>query len=283
MTDGWSTSKPPAKTGSSHPFKDSNRGVRLQRVMADAGVASRRACEDLIVEGVVTVNGQRVASLPAWVDPIKDRVAVRGKPIGPTDAPAYVMFFKPRGVVCTNSDPEGRPLAVDQVKHHSKARLFPVGRLDIDSSGLLLLTNDGELSNRITHPRHGVKKTYEVTVTGQIDDAALEKLRKGIFLVDERGPRPKGKRTAGIDVDVVKRDRDRTRLLLHLHEGRNRQVRRMLAALGFPVRKLRRVSLGPLALKGLRAGQWRDLLPEEVKMLRRAVGLDAPAPRRPTR
>jgi pseudouridine synthase len=170
-------------------------------------------------------------------------------------------------------------MAVDHVRHHSKARLFPVGRLDIESSGLLLLTNDGELSNRITHPKHGIPKKYEVTVTGTIDDAALAKLRKGIYLVDERGPRPTGKRTAGIDVEVIKRDRDRTRLMLNLHEGRNRQVRRMLAALGYPVRKLRRVTLGPLSLKGLRAGEWRDLLPKEIAMLKKAVGLERPAPK----
>jgi pseudouridine synthase len=183
------------------------------------------------------------------------------------------MLFKPRGVVSTNSDPQGRPRAVDLVKHPSRSRLYPVGRLDMDSSGLLLLTNDGALANRLTHPRHEVHKLYEVTVTGALDEKDVRKLESGLFL-SERRPRQAARsasKTAGSSLRLMKRDRDRTRLLMELREGRNRQIRRMMARLGHPVKKLRRVAVGPLKLRGLQPGQWRELTRQELKALKKAA------------
>jgi pseudouridine synthase len=179
------------------------------------------------------------------------------------------MLFKPKGVVSTNSDPEGRPRAIDLVEHPSKARLYPVGRLDLDSSGLLLLTNDGPLANRLAHPRFEMHKGYEVTVGGRVEDEAVERLERGIFLPgrDERA----GARTARSQLKVLKRDATRTLLYMELREGRNRQIRRMLATLGHPVKKLRRVRMGPLQLKGLQAGQWRELTARELATLREAA------------
>lgn len=259
-----------------HDFTDASRGPRLQKVLAEAGVGSRRHCEQLIEAGEVRVNGHLVDALPAWVDPAKDRITVSGRRIRTSQTHVYVMLFKPRGVVSTNEDPEGRPRAIDLVDHPSRARLYPVGRLDMDSSGLLLLTNDGELANRLTHPRHEVHKLYEVTVSGSLDDSEVAKLERGLFLLDRR-PRKvaqKVTRTSPSSLALLKRDRDRTRLLMELSEGRNRQIRRMMAQLGHNVRKLRRVQMGPLKLKGLQPGQWRDLTPRELKELRSAAGLD---------
>jgi len=250
------------------------KGLRIQKLMAEAGVASRRECERLIEDGHVAVNGTVVRTLPIWVVPGRDRVTVRGKPVLPVNQLVYVMFFKPRGVICSNDDPEGRTRAIDLVRHPSKARLYPVGRLDLDSSGLLLLTNDGELAERLTHPRYEVHKTYEVLVRGRIEESQIKRLRTGVFLADRRGAdRRRASRTLQSRLKILKQDRERTRLLIELREGRNRQVRRMLAHLGHPVKRLRRVRMGPLALKGLRPGQWRDLLPQEIEALRRAAGL----------
>jgi len=287
MTRGWSTTSDPfdpreapprtdpqrpGDRDRSHEYKDASRGQRLQKVLAESGVGSRRTCEQLIESGQVTVNGKVVMDLPAWVDPKRDRISVKGKSIRRLEKPVYVLLFKPRGVVSTNDDPEGRQRAIDLVKHPSRARLFPVGRLDKESSGLLLLTNDGEMANKLTHPRYGIHKTYEVTVSGRVDEDEVDKLERGIFLTDRRKG-DSAARTAGSRLKIIKRDRDRTRLLLELREGRNRQVRRMLARLGHDVKKLRRVQMGPLKLKGLKPGQWRDLLPEEIKALGRAARL----------
>ncbi len=250
-------------------LKDAARGERLQKVLAEAGVASRRACEALIEAGEVTVNGHLVTELPLWVDRTRDHIIVRGTRLRFPEHFTYVMLYKPRGVITTNDDPEGRTRAIDLIKHPSRARLFPIGRLDQETSGLLLLTNDGELANRLMHPRHGAQKFYEVTVKGAVEESALEKLRKGLFLFDRR--RGTASRTQGAKLEIIRRDRDRTRFRLELSEGRNRQIRRMLAQMGHPVRKLRRVQMGPLKLRGLQPGQWRDLLPEEVKLLKKAV------------
>ncbi|MHC5001952.1 MAG: pseudouridine synthase [Planctomycetota bacterium] len=258
-----------ARQTAKHPFTDASRGPRLQKVLAEAGVASRRACEELVEAGVVSVNGHVVRTLPAWVDPIRDHVKVNGRSIRRVQAPVYVMLFKPRGVVCTNDDPEGRPRAIDLVRHPSRARLYPVGRLDLDSSGLVLLTNDGALAHRLTHPKHGVAKVYEVTVAGSLDEAAVAALEQGLYLADRRSGR--ASRTMACRLKLLKRARDRTRLRMELREGRNRQIRRMLVRVGHRVKKLRRVQMGPLKLKGLRPGQWRDLLPKEIEALRRAA------------
>jgi 23S rRNA pseudouridine2605 synthase len=257
--------------GPRHPFTDASRGERIQKVLAEAGVASRRASEELIESGAVEVNGIVVDSLPAWVDPKLDRIVVNGRPLRPHERHLYIMVNKPRGVVSTNSDPEGRVLAIDLVKHPADPRLYPVGRLDIDSSGLLLLTNDGELANRLTHPRYEMHKGYEVMVGGLLDDEAVRKLEEGLFLYNkETGA---GARTAQSSLEIVKRDRDRTHLYMELKEGRNRQVRRMMLKVGHPVKRLKRVKMGPLWLKGVAVGQWRELTPTELTQLRKAAGL----------
>ena len=260
---------PRSRKKPSHGYASNTRGPRLQKVLAEAGVASRRACEEMIEDGHVTVNGEVVDCLPAWVDPEQDRITVGDRVIGRTRRNIYVMLFKPRGTVSTNRDPEGRRRAIDLVNHPDKPRLFPVGRLDAESSGLLLLTNDGELANRLTHPRYGVHKGYEVTVGGRLDQEDIARLEQGIFLTgrDRRG----GRRTNRSRLSIIKRDRDRTLLFMDLREGRNRQIRRMLATLGYPVKKLRRVRMGPLALKGLAPGEWRELSRGELTALRRAA------------
>lgn len=249
--------------------EESPSRIRIQRVLADAGVASRRACETLVEEGAVTVNGKVVQSLPAFVDPESDDIRVSGRRIERRRRHHYVMLFKPKGYLCTSSDPQGRKRAIDLVQHPSAPRLFTVGRLDLESSGLVLLTDDGELANRLTHPRYGVHKGYDVTVRGRLDDETLEKVRRGLYLVNRRTG--EASRTAESDLAVLKRDRERTRLFIALREGRNRQIRRVLDRVGHPVRKLRRVQMGPLRLKGLAVGEWRELTPGELGSLRRAA------------
>ena len=273
-SEGWKTAKKPRrKRGGGHEFTDSSRGPRLQKVLAEAGIGSRRACEELIEAGEVTVNGHLVHQLPAWVDPQKDHIAVRGKAVRRPEPHVYILLFKPRGVVCTNDDPEGRKRAIDLINHPARTRLYPVGRLDIESSGLLILTNDGEFANRLTHPRYGIHKVYEVTVEGSLDEAAVKKLEAGIFLSDKhttRGKKP-GRKTSRSRLKLLRRERDRTRLLMELREGRNRQIRRMLLDVGHKVKKIRRVQMGPLKLKSLKAGQWRELLPKELAALKKAA------------
>lgn len=259
-----------------HEFTDAARGPRLQKVMAESGVGSRRSCEELIEQGLVRVNGHLVSTLPAWVDPGKDHITVDGRKIKTHETHVYIMLFKPRGFVTTTDDPEGRPHVLNLVEHPSKARLYPVGRLDMDSSGLLLLTNDGEMANRLTHPSHEVHKTYEVVVSGALDEQDVRKLESGIFLNEKRvsrGERP-GVRTSPSRLRLKKRDRDRTLLTMELKEGRNRQIRRMMAKFGHNVKKLRRVQMGPLKLRGLQPGQWRELTHAELSALRRAAGMD---------
>jgi pseudouridine synthase len=268
---GWKTRSDEPSSG--HSFTDSARGPRLQKVLAEAGIGSRRACEELIEAGEITVNGHVVKSLPAWVDPAKDHIKVSGKLLRRPEEHIYIMLHKPRGVVCTNRDPEGRRRAIDLVQHPAGPRLYPVGRLDVDSSGLLLLTNDGELANRITHPRYGVHKVYEVTVAGSLDEAAVKKLERGVFLSDRyttKGKKP-GRKTQRSRLKLLKRGRDRTLLLMELREGRNREIRRMMLYVGHKVKKLRRVQMGPLKLTGLRTGQWRELQPTELNALKKAA------------
>lgn len=248
--------------------------VRLQRFLADAGVASRRASELLIEEGRVKVNGKAVRELPAFVTPGVDRVQVDGVPIERAERHIYVMLNKPGRTLSTVEDEPGaaRRTVLDLVKHPSGVRLYPVGRLDYDTRGLVLLTNDGELANRLTHPRFGIEKTYHAVVKGYVEEEALEKLEKGIYLAERRAGRTVGAaRAAHVGLKLIKRDRDRTVLELTLKEGRNRQVRRMLAAVGSPVKKLERVAMGPLQLKGLAVGEWRELTKVELQALRRAA------------
>lgn len=275
-----------------HPFKDESRGERLQKVIAAAGFASRRAAEELIEGGLVKVNGILVDSLPAWVDPKRDEVEVDSRPLRRVSRMIYVMLFKPKGVVTTLSDPEGRPTVQDVVKHPSGLRLYPVGRLDMDSSGLLLMTNDGELADRLTHPRYEMHKGYEVTVAGYVGDADLRRIEGGMFLSEKplkafrdrpdtgespnsEASRPAQRRAQTGVLELRERDRDRTQLYMELREGRNRQIRRMLLAVGHPVKKLRRVSMGPLRLRGVSPGEWRELTTAELTALRRDAFADA--------
>lgn len=242
--------------------------------MADAGVGSRRACEALIEGGEVTVNGQLVASLPAWVDPEQDRIVVQGKVLPQSDRKHYIMLNKPPRTLSTAKDEPGadRRTVTELVDHPAAPRLYPVGRLDYDTVGLILLTNDGELANRLTHPRYGVPKTYKVTVKGELDEEAIKELERGIYLAQRKAGRTEGAaRTAHVEIALIARDRDKTVVELTLREGRNRQVRRMLAAVGYPVRKLERVGMGPVKLKGLARGQWRELTRDEIRLLKRSA------------
>jgi 23S rRNA pseudouridine2605 synthase len=231
-------------------------GERLQKVLARVGIGSRRVCEDLIAEERVRVNGT-IAELGRRVHPDTDLVEVDGAPIGIRPGLVHYLLNKPAGVVTTASDPQGRPTVVELVP--AEPRVFPVGRLDLDTEGLLLLTNDGELANRIAHPSHGVDKEYLAQVEGTPSRATLRRLREGIELDD--GP------TAPAQASLV----DPSLVKLVIHEGRNRQVRRMLDAVGHPVVRLIRTRIGPIADRRLPPGEWRALTPDELRALERAV------------
>jgi 23S rRNA pseudouridine2605 synthase len=236
-------------------------GVRLQRILAERGWGSRRVCEDLIADGRVTVNGE-VAVLGRRVDPEHDLVEVDGAPVGTRPGLVYYLLNKPVGVVTTAKDPEGRATVVELVP--VEPRVFPVGRLDIDSEGLLLLTNDGELANRIAHPSHGVDKEYVVEVDGgRVAAGAIRSLRTGVQLDGmPTAPARVSQPSPGV-------------LRIVIHEGRNRQVRRMCAAVGHPVRRLVRTRIGPLRDQHLAPGEWRQLSEAELLSLQRAVATDA--------
>jgi len=257
-------------------LRDASRGERLQRVMADAGVGSRRTCEAMIEAGDVSVNGKIETNLPIWVDPSVDRIVVQNKVLEQAERLLYVMLNKPPRTLSAVKDEPGydRRTVTELVNHPAAARLFPVGRLDYETVGLILLTNDGELANRLTHPRYGVPKTYRVTVKGKLDQEAIQELERGIFLAQRSEGRTEGaKRTAHVEIRLVAQDRDSTVMDLTLREGRNRQVRRMLAAVGFPVRKLERVAMGPVELKGVARGAWRELSRDEIKLLKKAAAM----------
>jgi len=234
--------------------------MRLAKYLAHAGVASRRAAERLIADGHVSVGGKRVTD-PARDVGDHDDVRVDGRPLE-TEERQYFLVNKPLGVVSTASDPQGRPTVTELVE--SDARLYPVGRLDTDSSGLVLLTNDGELANRLLHPRYEVPRTYRVQVSGSPSKRALQELREGIELEDGR--------TNPSRIRVVSGGRESV-LDVTIHEGRNRIVRRMFEAVGYPLRSLERVAFGPLELGRLRAGTARRLRPHELEQVRHAAGL----------
>ncbi|MDX1564168.1 MAG: pseudouridine synthase [Phycisphaeraceae bacterium] len=251
---------------SRQPFRgrSADEGQRLHKALADAGVGSRRACESLIAENRVTVNGQTVEASPFWVDVQQDRIEVDGHPIPKRrTGRLYVMVHKPKGVLCTHRDPDGRRCVFDLVPH--PRRLFCIGRLDADSTGLVLLTDDGDLAQILTHPSYQVAKTYQVTVAGLLEDDQLQKLRDGIWLA---GPKGKAAKASAAEVQLLRRDRERSRLRITLTEGRNREIRRMLARLGLKVRRLERKAIGPVRLKGLAPGQWRRLSRSELSSLR---------------
>jgi 23S rRNA pseudouridine2605 synthase len=225
--------------------------VRLNAYLARAGIASRRGADELIKAGRVRVNGEP-GQLNTFVE-TGDRVEVDGEEVR-AQRLAYVLLHKPRGVVTTAHDPQGRPTVVGLVSH--EARIVPVGRLDADTTGALLLTNDGPLAHRLAHPRYGVEKVYEAEIEGEPTDAVLRALADGVELEDGR------------TAPAVVRRLDPCTIELTLHEGRNRQVRRMCEAVGHPVRRLARTRYAGLTLDGLEPGAWRELEPDEVKRLR---------------
>lgn len=262
-------------------LKDGQRGIRLQKALADAGVGSRRRCEELVLEGEVRVNGVQVHELPAWVEPTLDEIVVQGKTLPKAERRVYIMLNKPMRTVSTVEDPEGRRTVADLVEHPSGARLYPVGRLDYETSGLILLTNDGPLANKLTHPSFGVHKSYRATIKGRVEDEVLRKLARGVVLTDRKDGMTTGaSRTAPVVVQVAFRDSEKTILDITLREGRNRQIRRMFAQIGHPVKRLMRTSMGPLELKGVANGEWRELTQPEVAALRRAAEKGERASRR---
>lgn len=230
-------------------------GVRLQKVLAAAGIASRRASESLIDEGRVEVNGRVVTEQGVRVDPERDVVRVDGSRIPPPRHHLYVVFNKPRGVVTTMDDPEGRPTLADYLAGR-KERLFHVGRLDTDTEGLLILTNDGDFAHKLAHPSYEVPKTYLAEVTGVVTPATIKQLRTGVELDD--GP------LVPSSVKLVSTARDRSLVRLTLHEGRNRVVRRTMESVGHPVRRLSRTGIGPVRLGSLGTGELRDLTRDEL-------------------
>jgi 23S rRNA pseudouridine2605 synthase len=234
---------------------------RVQKILAEAGIASRRAAEEMIVEGRVTVNG-KVAVLGMKADPAKDHIKVNGKLISRSEPKIYLIFHKPRSVVTSLRDPEGRPTVRDYLKG-IKYRVYPVGRLDYDSEGLLLLTNDGELASEILHPSRKIPKTYAVKVKGVPEDSGLEKLRKGIRLEDGM--------TAPAKVIRIGVTANNTWIEMTIHEGKKRQIRRMCEAIGHPVQKLKRTRIDGISLGELKPGEFRYMSSSEIQSIRKFI------------
>lgn len=231
---------------------------RLQKILARAGFGSRRHCEELIRQGRVAVNG-RAATLGQKADPERDRIAVDGRPARTDRRFTYIALHKPQGVLSAERDDSGRLTTVRDLVP-LPGHLYPVGRLDLNSEGLILLTDDGELTNLLTHPRYEHTKEYRVDVEGHPEDETLKRWRRGIFL--------DGRRTAPADVSILSRRKDHTWLRVVMREGRKRHIRRIAAKLGHPVRRLIRVRIGPVQLGDLRPGQWRPLTQGEIEQLR---------------
>jgi len=273
--------KGPAKPGPRNPVRTSKRRasglvvtakgapgaavqdgkVRLNHFLAMSGVASRRGADELIVGGRVEVNGELVTELGFRVDAQHDDVRFDGRRLQP-EKPVYVLFNKPKGVVCTNAKHEQKKRVIDFLPT-VKGRLFTVGRLDLDSEGLIILTNDGEFALEMTHPRYGVQKLYAVMVRGRVEPEDLKKVRGGVWLAE--GP------TSGFDIKIERTTRDRTYLKVSMREGKNREIRRVFAKLGYPVINLKRIRIGALNLHGLGDAEWRFLQKHEVDELRRTA------------
>lgn len=266
----------PGRARPEDEYRNAARGERLQRVLADAGVASRRACEDLIKDGKVKVNGKVLTDLPLWVNPETDRILVNDRPIRPVVQPVYIMLNKPPRTLCAASDEPGadRLTVVDLVRHHSGARLFPVGRLDYDATGLLLLTNDGDLAHRLTHPKFGGLRAYEAAVVGVVPPRTLEELnrRLGSRKRSEDEPPP---------VAIIGFEDGKTLLRITLRESRGRSVQDLLAKIGHHVKRLERIAFGPLLLRGIARGEWRELDRHEIVALRRGATEPRELPDRP--
>ena len=237
-------------------------GERINKYLARSGIASRREAERYICEGRVTVNGEVVRELGTRVDPLKDHVKIDGKLVHRPAVPMYILYNKPKNVVCTMADPEGRPCVGDFLKRF-KGRPIPAGRLDFDAEGLLLCTNDGDLIQRLLHPRYHVQRVYHVKVKGALDPSGLKKVSEGVVL--------NGKKTLPAQVHVLKQGDRNAWISLSICEGRNQQVKRMLEAIGHPVLKLKRIAFGPLTDKGIPLGGYRTLLPTEIQRLKAAL------------
>ena len=236
---------------------------RLQKIIAHAGFASRREAESMIREGRVTVNGRVVTELGTKADPARDHVKVDGKLITRAETHRYILLYKPKEVMTTVEDPQGRRTVIDLIKGE-RERIYPVGRLDFHSEGLILLTNDGDLAFKVSHPQHGSVKTYHVKVRGVPDERLIGKLERGITI--------EGKRTLPCEIRRMKTtgrgdDEGNSWFEVKLREGRTQQIRKMFQAVGHPVSKLRRVAIGPLSDPKLTPGMWRELTKSEVKML----------------
>lgn len=241
---------------------------RLQKYIAECGVCSRRAAEKLIEAGLVTVNGV-TAHIGDSVDPQRDKVIVEGKRVRRETVRRVILFYKPRGVVSTSNDPEGRKTVQSYFKEIPE-RLYNVGRLDLNSEGLLLMTNDGALANRLTHPKYEVEKTYYAVCDGVLEPEAIEKLRNGVMLDD-------GMTAPAKVTDVKPNPKGDTSLLITIHEGRNRQIRRMLEAVGHRTLRLKREVFGPFQLGPLHSGEWRELTGRELRQLDQLLGEDKKA------
>jgi 23S rRNA pseudouridine2605 synthase len=243
--------------------------ARLQKILSAAGIASRRAAESFILDGRVTVNGKAETELGSKADPEVDDIRVDGRRVKTAAARRYILMYKPRGYITTRSDPQQRPTVIDLLTTGGvREYVYPVGRLDYDSEGLLLLTSDGDLAERLMHPSHGVEREYHVRVRGVPGRDSLRRLESGVML--------DGRKTAPADVEVVKTievaSGEDALLSIVIHEGRNRQVRRMCEAVGHQVVRLRRVRIGPIHDEHIRPGEFRDLSPREIAALKRAAG-----------
>jgi len=238
--------------------------IRLQKIIADAGYASRREAEKLIEEGRVTVNG-KIAKLGDKADPETDHIKIDGKLLKKTKKDyIYIILNKPKKVMCTTSDPEVRETIMDLIKGIKK-RVWPVGRLDYHSEGLVLITNDGELTLRLTHPKYKVEKVYEVKVKDLPDEKKIEKLRKGIWLEDGK--------TLPCEIEFLKKTKENSWFKVTIREGKKRQIRRMFHAIGHDVMKLKRIAIGPIKLGKLPLGAYRPLNEKEIIALKKSVGL----------
>lgn len=237
---------------------------RLQKIISMAGVASRRHAEEMILEGRITVNGKVIRKLGTKADPERDHIKVDGKLINPRQPKTYILLNKPKGYITSLKDTEGRPTVMDLLKG-IKTRVYPVGRLDFDTEGLLLLTNDGDLAHAVMHPKKEIKKTYYVKVKGILEEKDIEILRRGIKL--------EGILTSPANVKRIKKTNENSWIEMTIHEGKKRQIRRMLEKIGHPVLKLKRVRIGFLDLKGIEPGRYRYLTNEEVSRLKNLLDL----------
>ncbi len=246
-----------------------NQWYRLNKYIADCGVCSRRKADELIASGAVSVNGAVVNEMGHKVNADADVVTVNGQALKRTENLEYYILHKPTGVMCTCDDPQGRKTVVDIIK--TKERLYPVGRLDFESSGLLIVTNDGAMTHRVTHPSFELDKEYIATVRGVISDDDMAKLRNGVYI--------DGKKTHPAEVDVLKSGKFVSEVRFVIHEGRNRQIRKMIQAVGSHVDALKRVRLGTLTLEGLKVGAYRPLTSEEIDYLKGLTRKEAPSER----